>query len=219
LRLYLSSYRLGNRPQRLAALVGPGAKRGRALIIANACDLLSGAERKARVGRELRALERLGFRAEELDLRGYFRNGGDAGTARAELASAHLIWARGGNAFVLLRALRQSGFDAAIKDALAADALVYGGYSGGIAVLAPSLRGIESVNDPAAVPEGYAPGIPWEGLGVLPYSLAPHYKSAHPASPGIDGVVRYFETERMPFKTLRDGEVRIVSGSEETLVY
>jgi dipeptidase E len=227
LRLYLSSYRLGNRPERLAALAGmesPGVSSRRALVIANACDLLAEADRGPRVGREISALESLGFHAEELDLRGYFRNGGERGTPdildalRAKMASVGLVWARGGNAFVLLRAMRQSGFAEALRDALAADSLVYGGYSGGIAVLAPTLRGIETVNDPIAVPAGYPPATPWDGLGILPYSLAPHYRSAHPASPGIDGVVRYYEAARMPYRVLRDGEARIISGDRDELV-
>jgi dipeptidase E len=242
LRLYLSSYRLGNRPQRLMELVAPSWPAGapkaaagasktapgpKALVIANACDLLEPAERRFRVEREIAALEGLGFRAEELDLRGYFPDAGgsdgkpdakEMAAIRAALASASLVWARGGNAFVLLRAMRRSGFAEALIAALASDSVVYGGYSGGIAVLPQTLRGLETVNDPAAIPPGYDPAVPWEGLGVLPYSLAPHYKSAHAASPGIDGVVRYFQAHGMPFKTIRDGEVRILSGLQEELV-
>jgi dipeptidase E len=208
----------------LAALVGlrsPGAPSRRALVIANACDLLAEADRGPRVGREITALENLGFQAEELDLRGYFRNGGEGGNPdvlRAKIASVGLVWARGGNAFVLLRAMRQSGFAEALRDALAADSLAYGGYSGGISVLAPTLRGIETVNDPIAIPAGYPPATPWDGLGILPYSLAPHYRSAHPVSPGIDGVVRYYEDARLPYRVLRDGEVGIISGDRDELV-
>lgn len=205
-------------------LVAPAAPGPSALVIANACDLLDPAERKLRVDREISALEGLAFRAEELDLRRYFpgargeREPREPIAFQAALASASLVWARGGNAFVLLRAMRQSGFAGALISALASDSVVYGGYSGGIAVLPQTLRGLETVNDPAAVPPGYDPAVPWDGLGVLPYSLAPHYKSAHAASPGIDVVVRYFQARHMPFKTLRDGEVRIVSGLGEELV-
>jgi dipeptidase E len=236
LRLYLSSYRLGNRPQRLVDLVAATVPSPRVLVIGNACDLLAEADRKPRIERELSALADLGFRPEELDLRRHFSHAGTGGTGvtggvgdndregrdkdalRAVLASAVLVWARGGNAFVLLRAMRQSGFDRALADALAADAIVYGGYSGGIAVLAPTLRGIETVNDPKAIPPDYQPATPWEGLGLVPYSLAPHYQSSHPASPGIDGVVRHFKTHAMPFRTLRDGEAMVVNGDREEIV-
>jgi dipeptidase E len=114
--------------------------------------------------------------------------------------------------------MRQSGFDGLIRGALARDTLVYGGYSGGIAVLAPSLRGIEIVNDPAAVPEGYESAVIWECLALLPYHVAPHYKSSHPASPGIDRVVRYFIDHGMPFKALRDGEAIWVHGDSEEIL-
>lgn len=168
------------------------------------------------MNREIEALESLGFRAEELDLRNYFGSGREALEAR--LDAAGLIWARGGNAFVLRRAMRLSGFDDRVRAALARDALVYGGYSGGIAVLAPSLRGIEIVNDPDAVPEGYDPAILWDCLGLIPYHIAPHYQSPHPASPGIDRVVRYFQDHNMPYRTLRDGEaIEVRAGREELL--
>jgi dipeptidase E len=212
-----------------AAKAAPGPK---ALVIANACDLLEPAERGFRVAREIAALEGLGFRAEELDLRRHFQahtgkegagEGGIPGSPSAlksGLDSAALVWARGGNAFLLMRAMRQSGFADLLSDALAADTVAYGGYSGGIAVLPHTLRGLETVNDPAAIPEGYGydAAVPWDGLGLLRHSLAPHYKSAHAASPGIDGVVRYFQAHRMPYQTLRDGEVLIHSGGREERV-
>ena len=221
MRLYLSSFRLGNRPERLAELAG---SRKKALVIANACDLYSEAERRLRVEREVEALGALGFWAQELDLRRHFRDGsgqeghGDREGIRAELYSTGLIWARGGNAFVLRRAMRQSGFDGILSEALAADTLVYGGYSGGIAVLAPSLRGIELVNDPATVPAGYDPEPIWEGLGAIEYSVVPHYKSPHPSSPGIDNVVEYLRKRGTPFQTLSDGEALIISGDHREIV-
>jgi dipeptidase E len=98
------------------------------------------------------------------------------------------------------------------------DDLVFGGYSGGIAVLAPSLRGIELVNDTASVPEGYDPAVIWEGLGLLPWSIVPHYKSAHWSSPGIDTVVAALQERKLPYRTLSDGEALILSGGQEELV-
>lgn len=215
MRLYLSSFRLGNRPERLAELAG--AKR-KALVIVNACDGFDPSKRGQRVERELEALGALGFWAEELDLRKHFRPGGDREGLHAELFSAGLIWARGGNSFVLRRAMRQSGFDEILVEALRRDDLVFGGYSGGIAVLAPSLRGIELVNDTASVPEGYDPELIWPGLGILPWSIVPHYKSPHWSSPGIDTVVAFLEEQKLPYRTLTDGEVLILAGGREELV-
>jgi dipeptidase E len=170
------------------------------------------------VERELEALGALGFWAEELDLRKHFRQGGDREGLHAELYSAGLVWARGGNAFVLRRAMAQSGFDHILVEALRRDDLVFGGYSGGIAVLAPNLRGIELVNDITSAPEGYDPAVIWDGLGVLPWSVVPHYKSPHWSSPGIDTVVAYLQAHNLPYRTLSDGEALIISGDREELV-
>ena len=67
--------------------------------------------------------------------------------------------------FVLRYALHHSGGDAITAGALAADALVYAGYSAGPCVLAPSLRGLDAVDDPAAVTATYGAEPIWEGLG------------------------------------------------------
>jgi dipeptidase E len=53
--------------------------------------------------------------------------------------------------FMLRYALDRSGADAVFRELLAADALVYAGYSAGPCVLSPSLRGLELVDDPGAV--------------------------------------------------------------------
>jgi dipeptidase E len=103
-------------------------------------------------------------------------------------------------------------------EALRRDDLVFGGYSGGIAVLAPNLRGIELVNDITSAPEGYDPAVIWDGLGVLPWSVVPHYKSPHWSSPGIDTVVAYLQAHNLPYRTLSDGEALIISGDREELV-
>ena len=219
MRLYLSSFRTGNLPHKLVELAGAkvAGANVKALVIANACDLLPETERRPRVERELRALESLGFSPEELDLRRHFPAGPDRGGLGAALAATGLVWARGGNAFVLRRAMRQSGFDAMLVDALSRDAFVYGGYSGGIAVLAPSLHGIDRISDPGAVPAGYAADLPWQGLDMIPYVLAPHYRSSHSASAGMERVVDYYADQGIPFRTLRDGQVLIVSGDREEL--
>ena len=84
---------------------------------------------------------------------------------------------------------------------------VYAGYSAAICVLAPPLKGLECVDDPHLVPLGYQPAIIWEGVGLLPYSIAPHYRSDHPESAAVEKLVQYFIQQKMLFKALHDGEV------------
>jgi dipeptidase E len=69
-RLYLSSFRMGDHPEHLVALVGGVGRR--AVVIANALDEAPPDARRAGTELELAALAALGFDAVELDLRHYF---------------------------------------------------------------------------------------------------------------------------------------------------
>jgi hypothetical protein len=88
-RLYLSSFRLGDHPEYLRALVGDGSRR--TVVIANAMDDAPEEIRHAGVERELAALGELGFDAAELDLRDYFD---DEQRLRRELARSTRLRSR-----------------------------------------------------------------------------------------------------------------------------
>lgn len=210
MRLYLSSYKLGNYSEELVKLVGGGNKL--VAVIVNAGDFVTPEERKEGVQRQIDAMTALGFSAEELDLRKYFNKEKEL---RELMPKFGLVWVRGGNTFLLRRAFKQSGFDSIIKELLKKDEIVYAGYSAGVCVLAPSLRGLEIVDQPELITDGYQKEIIWDGLGVLNYSIAPHYKSDHPESADVDKEVAYMEAHNIPYKTLRDGEVLVINGEEE----
>lgn len=114
--------------------------------------------------------------------------------------------------------MKASGFDAAIRPLLEAGCMVYGGYSAGIIAATPTLRGTEFVDRPELVPENYPTELVWEGMGLVEYSLAPHYRSNHPESRDMEKVVAYFQENGMAYKTLRDGEVLVVDGKIEVLL-
>jgi dipeptidase E len=214
MRLYLSSYRLGNQPHRLVELL----KGERAAVIFNALDgMPSDEDRRERVQGEIAELQQLGLRAEELDLRSYFESSSH-NHLRHCLGDYGLVWVRGGNTFVLRRAMRYSGFDEMVLDLLHRDALVYGGFSAAVCVLTPSLRGLELVDRPDVTPTGYEPKLIWDGLGLLPYFVAPHYRSDHPESADVEKLVQYYVDSALPFKALRDGEVILVNGVDEEIV-
>jgi dipeptidase E len=84
-------------------------------------------------------------------------------------------------------------------------------------MLTPSLSGVNLVDDPDIIPAGYDPATIWEGLGVIPYAIVPHYKSDHPESAANDLLVQYYIDYHMPFKTLHDGEVIVVNGKREKI--
>lgn len=212
MRLYLSSYKLGNQPEQMLPLI-KGAKK--TAIIMNAQDNVLPERRAERLQEEIDNLTGLGLQPEELDLRNFF---GRADELEKYVEQFDYFWVRGGNVFLLRRAFKQSGFDRIISQLLKRDAVAYGGFSAGICILAPSLRGIELVDPKDPVSEGYDSEVIWEGLGLLDYAIAPHYKSDHPESADIDKCVEYFEKNNIPYKTLRDGEAILVDGAEEIML-
>lgn len=214
MRLYLSSFRLGDHPERLVALVGEADRR--AVVIANAMDVAPGDVRRSWAERELADLAGLGFDAAELDLRDYF---GDRQRLRGNLSGVGLAWLCGGNTFALRYALLRSGGDVVLTDLLAADALVYAGYSAGACVLAPSLRGLELVDDADAVERTYGAEPVWDGLGVLSEAFVPHYQSpGHPETEAIDLVVARYRAEGVAYRTLHDGQALVIDGPDTVVV-
>jgi dipeptidase E len=213
-RLYLSSFRMGDHLEHLLALIGADSRR--AVVIANAMDDAPPPVRRAGVERELAALADLGLDAAELDLRGYF---GQQQRLRRELAGASLAWLRGGNTFLLRYALSASGADTVFGELLAADALVYAGYSAGACVLAPSLRGLELVDDADAVPRVYGSPPLWDGLALLGEAFVPHYRSpGHPETAAMELVVARYRAEGVAYRTLHDGQALVVNGPATAIV-
>jgi dipeptidase E len=204
MRLYLSSYRIGDRAGSLLALLGSGKK---AAIVSNALDNISSGARaifRDEVYDPHVELASLGLATEELDLRRYF---GNPAGLEEKLSEFDLVWVMGGNAFVLRRAMKQSGFDDVIVSMLDRDRIVYGGFSAGAVVAAPTLRGIELIDDPTELPPGYEAEVTWDGLGLIDYSIVPHFRSPHPESAAAERAVRHMTGRGMRYRALRDGEV------------
>lgn len=212
-RLYLSSFRLGDHPEHLLRLAGDGAQ---VAVVANSVDGAPADIRREGVERELADLTGLGLRPHELDLREL--SGPDA--VQAALEGVDAVWVRGGNTFVLRVELARSGADAVLAEAVRRDALVYAGYSAGGCVLAPSLRGLELV-DPVEDVGRVRPGacVVWEGLGVLDRAFVPHWSSpGHPETEMIDDVVARYDADATPYWKLSDGQALVVDGDSATVV-
>jgi dipeptidase E len=213
-RLYLSSFRVGDHPEHLVALVGADSRRK--VVIANAMDDAPPEVRHAGVELEQSALADVGIDAAELDLRDYF---GHEQRLRHDLAEVGMAWLRGGNVFMLRYALYRSGADSALRELLAADRLVYAGYSAGPCVLSPSLRGLELVDDVGAVTRIYRSPPLWDGLALLGEAFIPHYRSpGHPETTAIDQVVARYQADGVPYRTLHDGQVLIINGPNKMIV-
>jgi dipeptidase E len=213
MRLYLSSERLGERAGALLGMLSGS----RVAIIANGYDNCSAMTRnryRAEVYDPVAEFASLGLDAHELDLRAHF---GDPHSLRQRLAAYDLVWAMGGNSFILRRAMKSSGFDHVIRDLLEADAIAYGGYAAGAVVAGPSLRGLELMDDPWELPEGYDEPLIWSGLGLTPFAIVPHFRSRHPEAAAAEKVVSYMSARKARYRTLSDGEVIVRVGNLERL--
>jgi dipeptidase E len=209
MRLYLASYRIGDGFPELVRMARPGARVG---VVSNALDDIPLADREAysrKVHDPLADFRDHGLDAYDLDLRAYF---GRPEALLAELERTRMVWAVGGNAFLLRRAMRQSGFDAIAPGLIWADRLIYGGWSAGACVAAPSLRGIDLMDDPTVLAEGYDPAPVWEGLGLIDAAVVPHWRSDHPEAEAAERCAAWMTANRIPHRALRDGDVLIQNG-------
>ena len=208
MKLYLASGADGTSSE-LAVLVGTNR---RVAVIANANDALDATVRAAGVSREISELAAIGLVAEELDLRDHFNQRHDL---EGELARFGLLWATGGNAFLLRRSMSESGLDALLPGLLRRMDLAYGGYSAGAVVAGPTLHGIDLVDDPYEVTPPYQTAVVWSGLGLVPYCIAPHYRSQNPQAPLIEDAIAYFVEHEVPYRTLSDGQSIVIDDGRE----
>ncbi|GAA3352451.1 peptidase E [Saccharopolyspora gregorii] len=201
MRLLLSSWFLTaeRRPPALPSTL----RSGKAGVVLNALD--GAGSSRARVhAREARTFESFGYSCEELDLRDYSAAGEDLSRRLADL---DLIWAAGGNAFVLARAMTRVGFRDALLVQLPRPEFVYGGYSAGACVAGPDLRGIDLIDDPTTLPAGYPPGTAPECLRLVPHRIVPHWRSAHAEAEGAERAAAHLADRGLLHRCLRDGEV------------
>jgi len=187
MKFYLSSYKVGNETDKLKAMIPADNKK--TAYISNALDFSNDAERRKQSEQsDIEQLKPFGLDVELLDLRDYFGKKTELEKKIAEL----------------------SGLDDILKDLLKKDDILYGGYSAGVCVLAPTLKGMELVDDPNVKPYDSQKETIWDGVGILDYTILPHYKSDHPESGKVDETVEYMTKNKIPFKTLRDGKVIII---------
>lgn len=203
MKLYLSSFRLGNHPERMVAMLPPAA---RVAVICNSIDTEDPAVRREKVADEISWLTELGLQPEELDLRS---------SPAEKLAEYDGVWVRGGNVFVLRTALARSGADKILQELIGSEELVYAGYSAGPCVLVPSLRGLELCDDAGAV-DGE---VIWDGLGILDHAIVPHLDSpGHPETELLATVAELYDRTGVPYLPMRDGQALVIDGDHRELV-
>lgn len=211
MKFYLSSFKIGNEGEKLKEITKKGNKK--VAYINNALDCKTDLEKKQQSdAMEISDLEKLGFSVDILDLKQYFYK---YEKLKEKLDNYDVLWVRGGNTFVLAQAIRLSGFDKILKMYFKnSKDILYGGYSAGICILGPTLKGVHLADDPYQKPYGQEYPIIWEGLSILNYAFVPHYKSDNKEFEdiykSIEYMIEYMIDNKIPFKALRDGEVIII---------
>lgn len=207
MKLYLSSFRLGDHPERMVAMLPPA---GRVAVVCNSIDAEDPAVRRDKVADEITWLTELGLSPDELDLRSCVGE-----ELKARLAEYDGLWVRGGNVFVLRAAMAKSGADQILPELIRDEQIVYAGYSAGPCVLTPSLRGLELVDDADAV-DGE---LIWEGLGVIDHAIVPHLDSpGHPETELVANVAALYDRTGVPYLPMRDGQALLIDGDHRELV-
>lgn len=203
MKLYLSSYKLGNELNELKKLV---PKNKKTAYISNALDFSNDLDRrKTGEQKEINELTSLDLDVELLDLREYF---GKKELLKQKIDEFGVIWVRGGNVFLLRQAMKLSGFDEILIELNKNPNILYGGYSAGIVVLSPTLDGMDIVDD-SKIKIYENSELIIEGLNIIDFVPVPHYESNHPESEKINDVIKYLINKKILFKALRDGEVII----------
>ena len=207
MKLYLSSYKLGDSGDKLRLLLEN--TNYRCAYISNALDFSTDLQRRTKhEASDILYLTELGLEVELLDLRDYFDK---QELLEKKLSEYAMVWVSGGNTFVLRQAMQLSGFDKIIQRFNQEKSeFVYAGYSAGVCVLSPNLKGIEFVDPEDIGPYFSKTGTIWQGLGIIDFVPLVHYKSDHPESADADIELQYYIDNKVKYKTLRDGDVIII---------
>ncbi|MPZ71178.1 MAG: hypothetical protein GEU71_16875 [Actinobacteria bacterium] len=210
MRLYLSSFKLGERAPDLVDMVGEGGRIG---VVLNSRDTSRGMDGDEDVGadEEFAALAALGLRPEEVDLREHF---GDPDGLRRTVEHLDALLVVGGNSFVLSTAMVHSGFLRATDERVRAGDLVYAGYSAGSCLAGPDLRGCHLIDDETEHPVGYPEAGRFDALGWIPWRIIPHWRSDHPESEDAETASEWLDASGLSYRVMRDGEVLVIDGAD-----
>lgn len=201
--LYLSSYKFGNDTQYLKDWISKN--NNEVLLIFNALDAKGEEKIKNNISIDTKLLTEIGFEVKVVDLKDYF---GKAEQLKNEFSKYNTYCVMGGNVFVLRQAMNLSGFDEYLKEISSNDNYLYIGYSAGSCVLSKDIEPLATVDEPISLYDKSK--VIYEGIGLVNYLIIPHYKSDYHKSYLIDELVLKCEKENIKFKTINDGDVKII---------
>lgn len=201
MKLYLSSYKLGNKIDELKSWIKEHGNK--IVLIPNSRDIYEDSERlRNGILNDKMMLEEIGFDVDIISLKDYFNN---QEKLFEDFNKYNAFFVIGGNTFALRKAMQLSGFDGYLMNQVDNDNFLYAGYSAGICVLSPNMKGLELVDEPLNPYNDES--VIYDGIGILDYVIVPHYKSDHPESHLVDKVVDYMNENGVKYVTLSDGDV------------
>ena len=209
MRLFLASSELGNYANRLRRLAGSNR---RVLIIRNARDYRP-KDYVAKILADKTALFfEYGFDPQVLDLSQFFGKT-DELINYLDQYDPGVIYCLGGNPFILRAALKLSGMDTILRQAIMNDTIVYAGESAGIMVAVRDMNmyqreGGFSVDSPK---ELYGISSPTDGLGLIDFYPIPHTNRQEHAEQTEFFIRRIKEAGRKPLM-MTDSDVYLVDG-------
>lgn len=204
MKLYLSSYRIPSIVE-LEELLGKSLQETRVGLLPNAKDYYSQRARDFKVGDLGDYMQQLGLKVEIVDLREY----DDPEVLKTKLAQYDLIWAMGGNTYMLRYEMQRSGFASMIKDLLETG-VVYGGDSAGALVAGLSIAGVELADEPE-----FAEELITDGLALVPFVILPHVDN--PEFRDVLPVFRELHKDKEIIE-LTDAQVTIFDGNSHRVV-
>ena len=134
-----------------------------------------------------------------------------AGKTEEELKKAlslcDIVYVEGGNTFYLLKAVRDSGFDKAVKEAID-NGVVYWGVSAGSYIACPSIVMATWSDrfDRFGVTD-------WSAMNFVPFLIKAHYTPDN-----LDSLKRNAKDLQFPMRLLNDKQAVIVRGGEAQLI-
>lgn len=209
MRLFLASSELGNYANRLRRLAGSNR---RVLIIRNARDYRP-EDYVAKILADKTALFfEYGFDPQVLDLRQFFGKADELANYLDQYDPG-VIYCLGGNPFILRAALRLSGMDTIIRQALMNDTIVYSGESAGIMVATKDLNMYQRDDGftTDASRELYGIASPLDGLGLIDFYPIPHTNRQEHAEKTEYYIRRIKDAGKKPL-LMTDNDVYFVDG-------
>jgi dipeptidase E len=202
MKLYLSSIRIPA-PEALSTLLGRPLSDVSVAFIPNAKDYYAERPKDFIVNDFVTYMKRLGLSVDIVDLRSFDK----PEDLKAKLAGYDLVWAMGGNTYMLRYEMRRSGFEMIIRDLLD-EGVVYGGDSAGALVAGLSIAGVELADEPA-----FAKEVIKDGMNLVPFVVMPHIDN--PEFTDVMPIVRGLHKEMIE---LKDSQAVIVDGDKHWIV-